>query len=237
MVHSPPTTAGASSDTATHSGNSRRDPDDVRVLHQVGRVLALRGLLAVEHPAHVGVDQALDQGRDVLAVAPRRVRVAVAVGELVVLAVVGDPADDRALDREAAGDGQRDLDPAVGLEGLVREEPVEAGGDAEPGDHVHDHGDDDIAPAQPAAPGQRHRGDHGEEGDQDEHCQRDALTAGQVRRLGALLTAAVGRAGGAGGASSTAGAVVGGGICGPHRRMGGWGPGLGRHRSALPTTP
>ena len=45
--------------------------------------------------------EALDQRRQRLAVAPRRVRVALAVAEGVVAAVVGDPADDRALDRHA----------------------------------------------------------------------------------------------------------------------------------------
>ena len=56
-----------------------------------------------------------------VAVAPRRVRVALAVAEGVVAAVVGHPADDRALDRHRAGDRQRDAQPPVGLERAVGE--------------------------------------------------------------------------------------------------------------------
>ena len=51
-----------------------------------------------------------------VAVPPRGVRVALAVAERVVLAVVGDPADQRALDGERPGDGQGDPQRPVGLE-------------------------------------------------------------------------------------------------------------------------
>jgi hypothetical protein len=43
------------------------------------------------------------------------VRVALAVAERVVPAVVGDPPDDRALDGERARDGERDLERPLGL--------------------------------------------------------------------------------------------------------------------------
>ncbi len=104
-------------------------------------------------------------------------RVAVAVGELVVLAVVGDPADHRALDGQRAGDGQRDLHRPVGLERLVREEPVEADRDAVTGEPVHDHRHNDVGPAEPAAPRQRDRGDQGQERHDDEDAEDDLVGA------------------------------------------------------------
>ena len=56
----------------------------------------------------------------------RRVRVAVLVGERVVLAMVGDPLGDRPLHRHAAEDRERRLQRGAGVEAPVREEPVEA---------------------------------------------------------------------------------------------------------------
>ena len=61
----------------------------------------------------------------------RAVRVALLVGVGVVLAVVGDPVDDAALDGHRAEDGERVLDRLGGLERAVGEHPVEADRDAE----------------------------------------------------------------------------------------------------------
>ena len=72
----------------------------------------------------------LDQGDRPGAEQPRRVRVALLVGERVVAAVVGDPADDAALEREAAGDGERDPQRARRLERAVGEVAMEPDGDA-----------------------------------------------------------------------------------------------------------
>jgi hypothetical protein len=74
--------------------------DDVLVREQVGRVLLQRRLLGVEQPADVRVPEALEQRADALAVLVRGVRVAGLVAVRVVAPVVGDPADDRALDGE-----------------------------------------------------------------------------------------------------------------------------------------
>jgi hypothetical protein len=93
----------------------------------------------------------------------------------VVLAVVGDPAHDRALDGHRAGDAEQDLHAPVRLEGLVREVAVEADRDAEPGEGVHDDSDDHVAPTQPAAPGDRHGGDDREHRQHDENADRDLL--------------------------------------------------------------
>ena len=85
------------------------DPDQVRIGQQVRRVLVLVGLLGVEQPAHVREPEALGQAGQRLTEPPGRVRVTVPVGEGVVPAVVGHPADHRALDRQRAGDRERDL--------------------------------------------------------------------------------------------------------------------------------
>ena len=76
-------------------------------------------------------------------------RVAVTVGVLVVLAVVGHPTGDRALDRHRAENRQRDLHGAVRLEGLVGEQPVVADGDSVEGQRVHHERDEYVAPGQP----------------------------------------------------------------------------------------
>ena len=61
-----------------------------------------------------------------------RVRIALLVGVRVVLAVVGDPVDDRALDRHRAQARRRRTRPASArLERAVGEQPVEADGHAE----------------------------------------------------------------------------------------------------------
>ena len=59
----------------------------------------------------------------------RGVRVALLVGVRVVLSVVGDPVDDRALDRHRAGGRERVLERLVGCERPVGEHPVVADGD------------------------------------------------------------------------------------------------------------
>ena len=134
QVTRPPMTAG-SSDRGGHDQREELvDAPDVLVGHQVWGEPLLVGQLAVEQPADVGVPQSLGQAPERLAVAPRRVRVALHVAELVVPAVVGHPLGRRALDRHAAGHGQRDAQPALGLERAVGEVAVEADADAEPAD-------------------------------------------------------------------------------------------------------
>ena len=66
----------------------------------------------------------------------RRMRVAVVVGERVVLAVVGDPGDHRALHRHRAEHRDDRAERARGLERAVGEHPVVAERHAERGDHV-----------------------------------------------------------------------------------------------------
>ena len=91
------------------------DPADDRVLEQVGREALLVAALGVdEEPAHVGVEEAAQGAAPAVAVVDvGAVRVALLVGEGVVLAVVGDPGDDRALDRGRAEDRQQAVQPAA----------------------------------------------------------------------------------------------------------------------------
>ena len=63
--------------------------------------------LVVEQPADVRVPQA---GQPAAVPDVRAVGIALLVGERVMLAVVGDPGDDRALHRHRAGDGEQVLD-------------------------------------------------------------------------------------------------------------------------------
>jgi len=105
------------------------------------------------------------------------VRVAFLVGEGVVAAVVGHPADHVALQGEAAGDRERVAQAAVGLERAVGEVAVEPGGHTEPGQEVEAHREPDIEPGQPPAPGQRHGGEEGQHRQDDEEVDDDALGA------------------------------------------------------------
>ena len=82
---------------------------DQRVGDEVGRVALLVAALGVqEQPADVRVGEAAQRAAQALAVVDvRAVRIAELVGEGVVLAVIGDPGGDRALDRGGAEDRER----------------------------------------------------------------------------------------------------------------------------------
>ena len=127
------------------NGIAEREPDEgdeaaveqphPAVVHQVGRVLAPVGLaVGVEQPADVRVPE---PGEAAAVADVGGVRVALLVGVGVVLAVVGDPVDHRALDRHRAGGGERVLERLVGLEGAVGEHAVVADRDPDRGDQIH----------------------------------------------------------------------------------------------------
>src|SRR5580698_4777687 len=59
--------------------------------------------------------------------------------EGVMAAVHGDPADDRALEAHRPRERERDTQGRGRGEAAVGQQPVEADGDAEPGDHVETH--------------------------------------------------------------------------------------------------
>jgi len=100
------------------------DALQVFVVADIGRVLIDRGLLLREQPTHVREDQAFGDGLARGAKAPRGMRIADLVGELVVLAVVGNPLVDGTFEGVRAHEGERDLHRAIGLEGAVGEVPV-----------------------------------------------------------------------------------------------------------------
>src|SRR5829696_2844381 len=166
-------------DRPAHGGRERdsdRDPDreqgvddaEAPVLDEVAGVLVVRGLaLAVEQPAHVRVPEALQRAREPAPVTVRRVRVAVLVGERVVLAVVGDPRDDRALHRHRAEDRPRVLDGPVGGEGAVGEHAVEADRDPQSRGDVHHAQQRQVAPVDPRVPEQHDGHEDREQGHHD----------------------------------------------------------------------
>ena len=72
----------------------------------------------------------------------------------------------------------------LGLERAVREVPVVADGDAEPGDPVEDRADHDVVPAEAPAPGERDRGEQRQHRNADEDAGHDLLCPG--RRLSSM---------------------------------------------------
>ena len=92
------------------------------------------------------------------------VRVALFVGVRVVLAMVGDPGNHRALDGHRAEHGKDVLEWLGGLEGTVGEETVKADRDADRGRQVHRRCDRKVVGVDQAVPKQHDRGNRGGEG-------------------------------------------------------------------------
>ena len=131
----------------------------------------------VEQPAHVGEVEALCNGATRGAEPPRRVGILDLVGELVVLAVIGDPLGNRALHRHRAGRGQDDLHGTRRLEGRVGEEAVVAHRDAEGSERPESDEQGDVRPSEEATPGDRYGHSDGDERDRDEQRDDDAHPA------------------------------------------------------------
>jgi hypothetical protein len=106
-----------------------------------------------EDPADVRVQQPAQGAAPAVAVVDvRAVRVALLVGERVVLAMVGDPRDHGPLDRGRAQRRQRSAQPAVRLERAVGQVAVEADGDPQGRQGVDDPEDHEVVPMQRPLP-------------------------------------------------------------------------------------
>jgi len=128
-----------------------------------------------DEPADVGVQQAADRAEDAGAAADvRAVRVALLVGVRVVLAVVGDPVDDRALDGHRPGGGEEVLDRLGGPERAVGEHAMEADRHAEAGDDVHDGEEREVVQADDVVPEHDDRGGDHDRGQDDGEQVHDA---------------------------------------------------------------
>ncbi len=167
---------GAGEQIAGHRGNGEAEHDQrheppvdqphARVLVEVGGVaLPLGAAVLGEQPAHVGVPEAAQDPDHAVAVSDvGAVRVALDVGVRVVLAVVGDPGDHRALHGHRAEGREGVLGRLVGPEGAVGEHAVEADRDPARRGEVHDRQQRQVVPAHQAAPEQDDRRDGGGEG-------------------------------------------------------------------------
>ena len=154
--------AGQGDAEAEREGQSGRHPEregaadetQVAVRQQVLGIAGRVGfVLAAEHPADMRVGEPAQfaaPSRRMVDV--RAVRVAGLVRETVVLAVGGDPVVQPALDRHRAEHGQQHSHRARGLEAAVGEQPVEADGDAQPGERVRDRQHEQVVPVQAPAP-------------------------------------------------------------------------------------
>ena len=113
-------------------------------------------------------------------------RVAVDIGVLVVLAMVGDPVDDAALDGEAAGEGEDGAHGASRRERLVGEQAVIADGDSVHPDDVQHRQHHEVEHRHPADDCcDRCRDDDRDERDADEDAEDGALqAAGGLRDSG-----------------------------------------------------
>ena len=146
--------------------------------HQVGHVLAHVGAaFGDEEPAHVRVKEVLDRGHEAFAVADVwAVRVALLVGELMVLAVIGDPGEHGAFYGHRAQDRKGVAHPGVRLERPVREEAVVADGDAHARQHVADGEQDQVVGADPLVPEKADRSDEADERQDDSQQVRDLVS-------------------------------------------------------------
>ena len=160
-----------------------RDAVDGPVGDEVGCVLAGIGARVGEEPADVGVDEAAGQPAGAGAVLPRRVRIAVCVRELMMLAMVRDPVDDSAFDGEAAGKGEEGSHLRASAEGIVGEEAVVPDGDAVHSDGIDHDEHRDVKDAHPAVDERNGQGhDDGRERHHDEEAEDGPVE--RARRVG-----------------------------------------------------
>ncbi len=153
-----------------HRPQRKQPVDDLHgaVLDHVGsEALALGGADRFEQPADVGVIEALGGIGEACPVSVRRMRVAVLIGERVVLAMVGDPDDHRALNGHRAHHRQHRADGLGRLQRAMGERPVVAERDPERGDHVQDDHHHQLQRPDRGVPQQHDRGEQADERQRD----------------------------------------------------------------------
>jgi hypothetical protein len=97
----------------------------------------------------------------------RAVRVALHVGERVMLAMVGDPVDHRALHGHRAEHGESVADRSHRVERPVRVQAVVADRDPDRAEEVHEGEDRQVGPAHEAVPEHDDGDEEAEEGEHD----------------------------------------------------------------------
>jgi hypothetical protein len=139
---------------SAQGGKRGRDGPHGGIGQHVRGVPRGRGGVVAQQPARVGVREPAELPSHAGAVAVRGVRVTGPVGEGVVAAVDGDPADDLTLEAHRSRDRKRDPQRRDRGEAAVRQQPVKAHGHPEPGDHVEGHREQDVGQIQAMTPGQ-----------------------------------------------------------------------------------
>ena len=139
-IHAQPTRPGTSTDSSTDRYEQPGDQPQSAVLDQVlGVPVSVGGRVGIEQPTRVRMPKTLDPFAEAFAVVGvGAVRIAAAVRELVMLAVIRNPGHDVALNRELAEDRERVTDTTVRLKRPVREQPVIADRDSQPRQHIAD---------------------------------------------------------------------------------------------------
>lgn len=109
-----------------------------------------------KEPAHVGVVEASEHSNDARSMGVGRVRIAFSVALLMMLPVRPDPLHQRALNRHRSKNDEECAYKLWSFETLVREQPVEANGDAEHADEVHPDKEPEVCPIEQIAPEHYH---------------------------------------------------------------------------------
>ena len=104
--------------------------------------------------------------------------VSVSLLSMLVATMLGDPAEDRTLHGHRTECRENEPEDGVGFETLVREEPVEADGDADGREEVHSDQQAEIDPAETPAP---KGGDGHAEPDEWKHHRGDGADPGHQR--------------------------------------------------------
>ena len=169
----------------------RDDPEQVHAVDRPDQLVVVQ-ILPVEpallhpevreHPADMRVDESLERlAHPVTVPRVRRVRVALLVGERVVLPVIGDPLGQRPLHGHAAEDREGRLDGSARLEGAVGEVAVEPDRDSECANDIHCDHDRDVDGMERDVPESPCRDEDPERRDDDRDQRHDLADSARAR--------------------------------------------------------